>query len=345
MSKVVLAVGGTGGHIVPALECARHINCETYFIGVKAKQHHLLENVPRVVSVDGSTITLNSSILFSLKKILKGFFSSLTLLKKIRPQIVVGFGSYHSLPPLLAAFFLRIPIVLYEPNAKMGRVNRLFSPIAVKIAMYFPGSQAKMVAMPINPAKRAISKEQARLDYGLSPDIVTLLVFGGSQGAQILNQVVPFAVMGHHLQVIHLAGFKDSTEQIRTLYEQHGIKAIVKSFEEDMAKAYLSSDLVICRSGAGTLREIISSATPAIVVPYPHATDDHQTINAKYFTDVVRGGISIQQKEFTPELVSSKIQKMLSSLHHYQSHLTDFQVKEEGDSLATVIQQFIKVPL
>jgi UDP-N-acetylglucosamine--N-acetylmuramyl-(pentapeptide) pyrophosphoryl-undecaprenol N-acetylglucosamine transferase len=340
MSKIVLAVGGTGGHIFPALEFAKELKDESYFIGVKASDHHLLKGQKGVFSVEGDTLSIRKNLFFALSKIYQGFKESLKLLRSIRPDLVIGFGSYHSLPPLLAAIFLKIPIVLYEPNAKMGRVNRLLFPFAKMIGMHFPGSSKKMRLMSLRSKSKIMGKEEARLSYGLLPDLTTILVFGGSQGAQVLNHIVPFALMGQNVQVIHLLGFKDAPESIQMIYQQHEIRALVKPFEENMESAYLCADLVISRAGAGTLKEIIMYNTPALLIPYPGATDGHQLVNAKYFVEKVGGGSFISQNECSAKKLSQRIQEMLSYLSFYESNLQKYAVGGKGETLSSLVQQF-----
>lgn len=345
MSKIVLAVGGTGGHIFPALEFSKELKGETYFIGVKAFEHHLLKEKKNVFSVEGATLSLTKNPFFSLKKIYQGFKESLQLLRSIRPSLVVGFGSYHSLPPLLAAIFLKIPIVLYEPNAKMGRVNRLVSPFAKRIGMYFPGGSKKMHLMALLSKPKVIHKEEARLNYGLLPDLTTILVFGGSQGAQFLNHIVPFALIGHNLQVIHLIGLKDSPESIQTIYEQHQMRAVIKPFEENMESAYLCADFVISRAGAGTLKEMIMYNLPALLIPYPGATDGHQLINAKYFVEKVGGGSFMNQNECNAKRLSQRIQEMLPYLSSYEINLKKYAEGGKGGTLSSLAEPFTEQSL
>ncbi len=230
--RTILAVSGTGGHLFPAQALARDLK-DVLFMGPNlSKNRFFFHEFPSCDITAGRTPF----------KIFKGVWESLKILRKEKPRLVIGFGSYHSLPPLLAALILRIPIALYEPNKIPGRVNRLLSPfnqlkdIPIKVPLFH---------------HQKMPKEEALAYFGLKQGEPTILIFGGSQGAQKLKEVtLPYQLLK------------------------------LDKFEKNMHYAWSAADLVICRSGATSIAEHRHYEVPAIFIPYPYATDDHQTANA-----------------------------------------------------------------
>ena len=234
----------------------------------------------------------------------RGLLQSLKVLKRERIALVVGFGSYHSFPLLLAAKLKRVPIVLFEPNAHPGKVNRLFSKGARFTALQFSegkeglkgGSQVvSALVRKMEKVSRKIAADYFSLDESKS----TLLIFGGSQGALTINQYL-FEITPHleafkeKWQILHFVGRHENTEKFRSHYEKLKITACVKPFEEKMARAWSLADLIVSRSGAATIAEQLYYGTPALFIPFPFATDDHQTKNASV---IARRGGAIQIKQ------------------------------------------------
>jgi UDP-N-acetylglucosamine--N-acetylmuramyl-(pentapeptide) pyrophosphoryl-undecaprenol N-acetylglucosamine transferase len=214
---------------------------------------------------------------------------------------------------LFASVLLRKKIVLYEANRSMGKVTRLFTPFAKKIAVQFvhqkksKREKSKQVQVPLFPwiVKERVDKLSALQTYGLDPTKKTFLIFGGSQGAQFLNETMPnVSLQG---QVIHLAGNEQAAKQTAENYAKLGIIAVVKSFESNMGLAYAAADFAVCRSGAGTVAELIRYGVPALLIPYPYAYG-HQEINADYLKDF--GGAKILlQRDATPEAIRKEIER------------------------------------
>ncbi len=289
--KVLLAAGGTGGHLLPAQALAERLKRqghEVFFAGYKLTEspYFRREGFPFVDIPSGS---LKQKFAF-FSGFTRGLFAAFRYLRKMRPDIVVGFGSYHTAPVLAAAILLRYKLVLYEANRVMGKVNRLCAPFAERIAIQFPlvgapSKKAQSVALfPWNSSGAPIEKGAARKILGLDPTLRTILVFGGSQGAAFLNESLPrVASLMPDAQFIHLAGSESAALAVGRSYGAARTK--IKAFETNMPLAYAAADMAVCRSGAGTLAELIRFRVPAVLIPYPHAAEDHQRHNAEYLVE------------------------------------------------------------
>lgn len=316
MLKVLMAVGGSGGHLFPARQLTEILNdCEVIFAG------HKLESTPffdRKVPYH--------EIASSNKKpmsILKGLWQSLRLLWKFKPDVVVGFGSFHSFPILLASALLRKKIVLFEANCSMGKANRLFVPFAKKVALQFPIRCRKSAYVPLLPW---VNKSRTK-KYQKDRDRTTILVFGGSQGASYINRTFCEAakLLTFPVRVIHLTGKEDP--EVR-----YSVPATVLSFEEDMAAAYEVADMVVCRCGAGTTAELIRFQKPAVIIPYPYAYD-HQRKNGEFLQKGVR---MLLQSEASPERLAAEIEMLKKDLEEHKKALRQISFPQTVDFGALV---------
>jgi UDP-N-acetylglucosamine--N-acetylmuramyl-(pentapeptide) pyrophosphoryl-undecaprenol N-acetylglucosamine transferase len=298
--KVLIAAGGTAGHLFPAQQLAELLekDCEVILAG-----HHL-EKSPylqksRFRFCDCESAPFGKQFFVAL---LRGLWKSIRLLLSFKPDVVVGFGSYHTAPLLLASVLLRKKIVLYEANRSMGKVNQLFTPFAKKIAVQFLNSE-KYTRVPLFPwiQKEKPMKAAALQAYGLDPRAKTILVFGGSQGAKFLNETMPKVPLAAEVQLIHLAGSDEAAKMTAESYAKAGIRAVVKSFEPNMAQAYAAADFAVCRSGAGTMAELIRYGVPSLLIPYPYAYG-HQELNANYLKDLGGAKVLLQQNAAPEEI-------------------------------------------
>ncbi|HLB52836.1 MAG TPA: UDP-N-acetylglucosamine--N-acetylmuramyl-(pentapeptide) pyrophosphoryl-undecaprenol N-acetylglucosamine transferase [Chlamydiales bacterium] len=311
--KIIIAAGGTGGHLYPAMQ-----------LGAALQKHSLLfagfglKASPFFEQKEFSFVEISSHPLRKgfFSACLKGLWQSLRLIHKWDPDIVVGFGSYHTFPLLLAAALLRRKIILFEANAVLGKVNRFFAGAAEEIAFQFPVPHRKQVLVSWLPwneeRKKRVPKEEALQFYGLEPRKKTVFVFGGSQGALFLNQMAPllFSYFRKEVQVIHLTG--GEIEDVKFSYELSSVSAFVGSFEKKMERAYSAADFVLSRSGAGTVAELIHFQLPSLLIPYPHAAEDHQRKNGEY---LVANGAAylLEQKEATLERMIEEFQLLLKN--------------------------------
>lgn len=294
MKRVILAAGGTGGHFYPGLVASRELRVrgwECLFIVRRddpSKEKLLAENIPFVeVDLRGLPRALNLDLLkFPLR--LAGAQRLLTkVVRDFRPNLVVGMGGYLTFPLVMAARCRRVPAALHESNAVLGLANRASALLGAAVFWGLPPREGNgiVVGTPVrSDLLQAPPRDEACRRLGLDPARPVLLVFGGSQGAQALNRGVPLALrtLPEHPQVLHLAG-RGKGEETARLYGAAPV--IVRDYTEDMSAAYAAADLVVCRSGASTLSELAALRKPAVLVPYPHATDDHQTANARVFVN------------------------------------------------------------
>jgi UDP-N-acetylglucosamine--N-acetylmuramyl-(pentapeptide) pyrophosphoryl-undecaprenol N-acetylglucosamine transferase len=289
----------------------------------------------------------------SLYRIGKGIKQSLQLIDVFQPQLVIGFGSFYSFPVLAAARWRKIPIVLFEPNAIPGKVNRLVSKWALLSAVQFSEAGRMLagdiieVKMPVGERKK-LEAGAARNYFYLDLERFTFLVFGGSQGSEsinrlfsetILKMIAPFA-----FQVIHITGKTHSAELIRRQYEKAGIRACVKAFEERMDLAWSAADAVIGRSGAASVAELIKYEVPGILIPFPQAADDHQTKNALFIEKTVGGAITCPESSLTIERLKPLLEQLMipAQLSKMKTAISLFKQDHRKKELCTVICDIIK---
>jgi UDP-N-acetylglucosamine--N-acetylmuramyl-(pentapeptide) pyrophosphoryl-undecaprenol N-acetylglucosamine transferase len=289
---VVLAGGGTGGHVYPALAIADAIRkCEPQaqlrFVGterglearVVRQAGYPLDFVPARAVLGRGPL----GALAALLSIARGVRTARRLLARAGAQLVIGVGGYASVPAVLAAATLRLPIGLLEPNARPGRANRLLSRFARAVFVqfdaaqaFFPAGRALVVGFPVRQIPRR--SRDAR------DGTLHLLVVGGSQGARSINEAVlaalPELAGGQHAHIVHQTG-PAHYEEVRAAYQRAGVAAEAAPFFEDLPERIARADLVVARAGAATVAELCMAGVPSILVPYPHAADDHQLANAR----------------------------------------------------------------
>lgn len=295
MTTVLIMAGGTGGHVFPALAVARVLRaraCEVVWLGTRAG----IES--RIVPAEGiriEWITVGGLRGKGLGRLLKAPFvlgralwQSLRVVRQCRPDVVLGLGGFASGPGGVASWLSRRPLVIHEQNAIAGLTNRLLARFASRVAQAFPDSfGAATAAVTVgNPVRADIENLPAR--EATSSRRRRLLVFGGSLGAQVLNALVPATLAAlseaERPEVRHQTG-RGRGAEVEADYRARGIQADVREFIDDMAAAYAWADVAICRSGALTVAELAAAGLPSVLVPYPHAVDDHQTANARYLAD------------------------------------------------------------
>jgi UDP-N-acetylglucosamine--N-acetylmuramyl-(pentapeptide) pyrophosphoryl-undecaprenol N-acetylglucosamine transferase len=324
--RVMIAGGGTGGHVFPGIAIAeevvgRHPGNDVVFAGTARG----LE--ARVVPAAGFPIELIE--VQGLKG--KGFFRFLAnflllprafvqcwrILRKWHPDIVVGVGGYASGPVVLAAWLLRIPTALQEQNAAAGFTNRVLGLFVQAAFTAFPEAGRYFARRKVyqlgNPIRRELMDNYMRPSQ--AHDKLRLLVFGGSQGAHALNMRVVEALphladLRERLEVVHQTGARDR-EQVEKGYRAVGFKPDVRDFITDMSDAYARSDLVVCRAGATTLAELMVCKKASILVPFPAAADNHQVMNAKSLVDA-GAAVMVEERDLTGELLAQEIRAILT---------------------------------
>jgi len=323
-APVLIMAGGTGGHVFPALAVARVLRergIPVVWLGAPGSMESRL--VPangfpiewvRVAGVRGKGL---KTWLFAPWRIVKAVAQSLRVLRRVRPRSVLGLGGYVSGPGGIAAWLLRVPLLIHEQNAVAGLTNRALARLASQVLEAFPGSfgrkiAARAIGNPVRADIAAVADPQAR--FAGRDGRSRLLVFGGSQGAQRLNSVVPQALArlaaANRPLIRHQTGER-GLETARAAYAQAQVEADVLPFIDDMAEAYAWADLAVCRAGAMTVTELQAAGLGAIFVPLGVATDDHQTKNAEVMVN--RGAARlIQERDLTPERLGEAIGELIN---------------------------------
>jgi UDP-N-acetylglucosamine--N-acetylmuramyl-(pentapeptide) pyrophosphoryl-undecaprenol N-acetylglucosamine transferase len=321
---VLIMAGGTGGHVFPALAVAqvlRERGVAVVWLGVPGSMESRL--VPargfpiewvRVAGIRGKGAM---TWMLAPLRIAGGVVQAMRVLRRVRPRSVLGAGGYVSGPGGIAAWLMRIPLLIHEQNAIAGLTNRWLARLATQVLQAFPGSfgpgvRADTIGNPVREDIVALAPPAERFaGHGAR---ARLLIFGGSQGAQRLNTVLPQALARlspeSRPQVIHQTGER-GLESTRAAYVQGRIEAQVLPFIDDMAKTYAWADLAVCRAGAMTVAELQAAGLGAIFVPLPIATDDHQTKNAAVMVGVGAARV-IQERDLTPEHLSAIIGELIA---------------------------------
>lgn len=353
--KILIAVGGTGGHLFPAQSLARDLlskdrDIELLFAGAGLSSNHYFHRDAFPFRDVTSATPFRGNILAAGKQILSGVQSGIKLIKEFQPDLVIGFGSFHSFPLLAAAVYKRVPYMLFEPNAIPGKVNRLFSRWAETTAVQFSharvGLKGEMVEVAMPLIRTSVDRKSAHAYFGLNPDLPTLLVFGGSQGAAAINRVLceAAALFTPPLQIIHITGRKGDIEQVRRGYALLDLPVCVKEFEEKMSYAYSAADLAVCRAGALTLSELISYELPAILIPYPFATDDHQRRNAEVMEREIHGARLLLESELNPVRLATLLQELFvkGEREKMRDALHQFKKQKEQGTLSDLVWRSLK---
>lgn len=321
-----LAAGGTGGHMIPAHALAAELKSRGHGVLLITDERGsrfpgLFQGVPVHILAAGRLGGGPIGWLKALGSVATGRAQAKRLYREHRPDAVVGFGGYPAFPSLLAASALKIPTVLHEQNAVIGRVNRLLAAEAEAIAVAYdeidrlkPRYEAKRVLVG-NPVREEITR-LGEVPFPPFDEVAPLkiLVTGGSQGASILSQVVPEGLgmlepsLRRRLQVVQQCR-PDDIERVRAQYAELGIPAELTTYIEDMAEKLADAHLMIGRAGASTIAELTAAGRPAILIPFAAATDDHQTANAREMVKA-GGARAIAQASFTPEVLARQIEAL-----------------------------------
>jgi UDP-N-acetylglucosamine--N-acetylmuramyl-(pentapeptide) pyrophosphoryl-undecaprenol N-acetylglucosamine transferase len=322
--RIVIMAGGTGGHVFPALAVAQWLiekGWQVSWLGT----HKGLES--KVVPETGIEIDWLSvagvrgkgllSKLASGFKLIQACGQAFVILCRRKPDVVLGMGGFVAGPGGLMAKMLNIPLVIHEQNRVPGTTNRLLAKIANQVLEAFPstfkkGTNAKCTGNPLRKQFQNLSEANAKIAHkGLR-----VLIIGGSQGAQVLNEVIPDALANlKELEVKHQTGAA-MQEQLVKHYQELGVKAEATAFIQDMVSAYQWADIIICRAGAMTVSEVAAMGLPAILIPLPNAIDDHQMANARYLSDAGAGLILPQQELNAKNLIEhiTKVQQQLEDM-------------------------------
>ena len=305
---ILIMAGGTGGHIFPGLAVAAEMRAagwDVVWMGARGGMEERL--VPkhgyrtawiRARAARGKGLVqkllLPANLLYS-------FWESARHIRALKPSVVLGLGGYVAFPGGMMASLFNRPLALHEQNAIAGLSNRVLAQVSDKVMVAFPGALkgAEWTGNPVRAEIASIDPPEKRFAQRAGP--LRILVVGGSLGAQALNEAMPraLAAMNERPRVVHQAGEKH-LDALKKHYADAGVQGELVAFIDDMARRYAEADLVICRAGAVTVAELSAGGMASILVPFPHAVDDHQTANARFLAD--RGAaVLIQQRDLTPQ--------------------------------------------
>jgi UDP-N-acetylglucosamine--N-acetylmuramyl-(pentapeptide) pyrophosphoryl-undecaprenol N-acetylglucosamine transferase len=357
INPIVLVTGGTGGHVFPAEALAGELRAQGHTLALLTDNRgaawtgaldDIATHAIRAGRVTGVAL---SQRLKGMVDLALGGLQSRKLLRRLAPSVVIGFGGYTTVPAIMAAASLRLPTIIHEQNALLGRANRLLAPRAAAIATSFPETRRlrdedrHKVVHTGNPVRAQVQELRARpyVEPGRGGEI-HLLVTGGSQGARLFSKIVPNS----------LARLADDTrrrirlsqqcrpedlDEVRAAYQHMDLKAEVAPFFDDLARRLDQAHLVVCRAGASTIAELTTAGRPSILVPYAHAADDHQTYNAQAVAD--GGGAElIAEAHFTPEILAARLKLMVAqpgTLDAMAAAARDAGQKDAAGNLARLV--------
>ena len=318
--RAVLAGGGTGGHVIPALAIAHELralyHAEVMFIGTSRGIENRLVPAARfelkLVKVGALKKVSLAQRIATVAALPAAIFRSWEILNEFRPQVVIGVGGYASGPAMLAAALSGVPTLAFEPNVVPGLANRIMAPIVWSAAVHFEETchyfkRCSVTGVPVRSAFFNLPPKPA----GSPP---TLLVFGGSQGAHAINETVMNSLAAlveqvPNIHLIHQTGERDYNDA-QAAYLRSGAHAEVFPFIQEMPQMFARADLLLCRSGASTVAEVTAAGKPAIFVPFPHATDDHQLRNAQALERAGAAAL-IAEKDLTTERLVRTVSELL----------------------------------
>ncbi|GKS92926.1 undecaprenyldiphospho-muramoylpentapeptide beta-N-acetylglucosaminyltransferase [Acidovorax sp. SUPP2825] len=313
----LIMAGGTGGHIFPGLAVAEELRTRgwrVHWLGTPGSMESRLVP-PRGFAfepIDFSGVRGKGLLTLALLplRLLRAFWQSLAVVRRVRPDVVVGLGGYVTFPGGMMAVLLGKPLVLHEQNSVAGLVNKVLAGVADRIFTAFPGvlKKAQWVG---NPLRTPFTQQPAPAErFAGRTGPLRLLVVGGSLGARALNEIVPQALAlipaDRRPVVTHQSGAAQ-IDALREHYAKAGVQATLTPFIDDTAAAFADADLIVCRAGASTVTEIAAVGAAAVFVPFPHAVDDHQTANARFLVDA-SGGWLVPQRDLTPEWLAQLLQ-------------------------------------
>ena len=338
--RIIIAGGGTGGHLFPAIALAEEFESrgkdnEILFVGTKKGiEYRILPTKGfklKTILVSGVTGGSPLQRVIGVLKFLLGFFQSLGIIYSFRPNLVLGTGGYVSAPVILAAWLFRINTAICEQNSIPGLTNRILGRLVKKVfiafeesAPYFPPQKTYCTGNPIRKEFLSFALPARKQNQSF-----TLLILGGSQGARsinhnMINSLDYLSSLRNKIKIIHQTGASDFS-WVKKEYEKKGFKAEVVSFISDIAPVYQEADLVISRAGAITITEILASGKPSILIPYPYAAYNHQEVNAQI---LVNKGAARMIRD--PELTGAVLGDLLLYLINHPEELTKMQEKAQA---------------
>ena len=356
--RIIIAGGGTGGHLFPAIAIAQEFMAKDpenkvifvstgnpFELSVLDKAGFILEKIT-AEGIKGRGLLRQ---LRSMWKIPVGIFESMRIIKNFKPDLVMGVGSYAAGPVAVGAWFMRKKLILHEQNILPGITNRILSRFADRIYVSFKNTKANFnpgkVLYTGNPLRKEFmqkAKENKDNNTALSAKdyTFTVLILGGSQGAHSINEAVIKAIEHfkgkHNFYFIHQTGKQDEAA-VKKAYKDQGISCMVKSFFDDIPKQYQRANLIICRSGATTVAELAAVGKGVIFIPFPFAADNHQVLNARTFTETGAAEM-ILQKNLTDQMLAERIEYYASNKEALEVMATKAKSLGKPDAAKIIVE-------
>jgi len=359
MMKILVVAGGTGGHFYPGLSVGKALMAKGHRVVFMVRHHdHVIpllqrENIPfKLISAAGFNRRFDPRNIMAVIKLMWGTFCSFFIILFGRFDGLLAMGGYLSVPPALVGALFRIPILLHEQNSKPGLANRLLSHLSKQVAIsfehsrqFFPDGKSVLTGNPLRPEFSAMpNQKKVREQLKLKSNVLTLLVFGGSLGARRINELIVRAYQNLgpkdlKFQILHYTGKNDFAWVQKAYPDQHD-NVVVEEYCHEMSSAYAAADFILCRAGASTISELMVVQKPALLIPYPFATEDHQTINASVLRD---WGVAhvLQQKD----LDEQKMTQILSEYIQDPSILSEMQKNYENHPMdpSSAVEKMINI--
>lgn len=356
--KILIAAGGTGGHVFPGIAIAEELSRlhpETHLVFAGTQRGLEAEVLP---PLGWPLVLLRSQSIKDQRGIRRWFawarlpfsvLASLRILLSQRPQLLICVGGYAAGPLAIAAWLRRIPFVIVEPNAIAGFTNRMLGKMARKAFVAFeearrsfPPERVIVSGNPVREAVLAVKRPDALIDGK-----VTFFAFGGSQGARTLNRAMMSALpwlveVRDHLRVLHQTGKNDDTEAIARAYQSAGVEAKVFPFAERIWECYRDADVVLARSGATTVAELLALGIPSILVPYPYAADDHQRANALGMTRT-GGAVMIPDADLTGERLAKELRSFIDRPSRVEAMRVALRKARPADAAKVIAEESWKL--
>ncbi|HME89270.1 MAG TPA: undecaprenyldiphospho-muramoylpentapeptide beta-N-acetylglucosaminyltransferase [Chthoniobacterales bacterium] len=359
--NAVIACGGTGGHLFPGIAVAEVLRerghqvllfvseKEIDSLALSTRSQFRFEKLPTI----GLPSILSPAIFGFIRRFAESLSRCRTIYQKFQPQIVIGMGGFTSTAPILAGRLRGISTLVHESNAVPGKANRLAAKMVRAVllgfreaAQFFPKVRTEITGTPIRTELKRVDRRSARQKLGLDPNLTTMLIMGGSQGASGINQAVIKSLpllRESALQVIHLSGSRDE-RLIADSYRRERVFAYVAAFHHHMEEVYSAADFAVARAGAASLAEIASFELPSILIPFPYAADDHQTRNAEIFA---RAGAAfvVKESELTPELLAQQIREMIDhpeQLQRMAERCSRLAPRDAANRVAATMEKYIR---
>jgi len=321
--RVAFAGGGTGGHLCPAVEVARALEAlrpgsEVLFVGSdKPLERRILDPAGLPHAAVPSAAPAGGQVRFAWAQS-RGVWQAWGLLRRFRPDVVLGLGGFPSAPGVLAARLLGLPIALFEPNAVAGRANVALARFAREAYVHWEetrlGCPLVRTGTPVGRGPRAgdaLTRAEARRRLGLPPDRPAILVTGGSQGARALNAWVAdslpdLGAAARDVAFVHLAGSEEAAGALRAAYRRAGLTSFVAAFTDAIGVAYRAAELAVVRGGGASLAELLAVGLPGLVVPLPSSAGDHQRVNARAFAATGAGAV-VEEADLGPRTLADAV--------------------------------------